>query len=108
MTNAATDAGEADASNPFGARFVAPLALGATLNPINSTMIATALVPIAGDLGAGPAQVAWLIAGLYLASAVAQPTMGRIADLIGPRRVYVGALFLVALAGVLGCGSSRA
>jgi MFS family permease len=60
------------------------------------------LVPIAGDLGAGPAQVAWLIAGLYLASAVAQPTMGRIADLIGPRRVYVGALFLVALAGVLG------
>jgi hypothetical protein len=35
---------------PFGFRFVAPLALGSALNPINSTMISTALVPIAADL----------------------------------------------------------
>jgi MFS family permease len=86
----------------FGFRFVAPLALGATLNPINSTMIATALVPIAADFHASAAEAGWLIAGLYLASAVAQPTMGRLADLFGPRRIYVIALLLVAIAGVLG------
>jgi MFS family permease len=71
---------------PFGFRFVAPLALGSTLNPINSTMIATALVPIATSFHASVADAGWLIAGLYLASAIAQPTMGRLADLFGARR----------------------
>lgn len=87
---------------PFGPRFVVPLALGSCLNPINSTMIATALVPIARDFHASVAQTGWLIAGLYLTSAVAQPTMGRLADLVGARRVYVGALLLVMLAGFAG------
>ena len=59
----------------FGPTFVLPLALGSMLNPINSTMISTALAPIAKDFGATVAQTGWLIAGLYLTSAVAQPTM---------------------------------
>jgi len=66
---------------PFGPRFVLPIALGNTLNPVNSTMIAVALVPIARDFDATVAQTGWLIAGLYLASAVAQPTMGRYSSL---------------------------
>lgn len=86
----------------FGFRLVMPLALGSTLNPINATMIATALVPIAADFHVSVANAGWLIAGLYLACAVAQPTMGRLADLIGPRRTYLGALSLVAIAGVMG------
>jgi MFS family permease len=86
----------------FGFRFVAPLALGSTLNPINSTMIATALVPIATNFHASVADAGWLIAGLYLASAIAQPTMGRLADLFGARRIYLISLFLVAAAGLLG------
>ena len=88
--------------SPFDFRFVAPLALGSTLNPINSTMIATALVPIANDFHASVAAAGWLIAGLYLASAIAQPTMGRLADLFGARRVYLVSLVLVAAAGLLG------
>jgi MFS family permease len=87
---------------PFGFRFVLPLALGSTLNPINSTMIAVALVPIAADFHASVADAGWLIAGLYLASAVAQPTMGRLADLFGARRIYLISLSLVAIAGLLG------
>jgi MFS family permease len=89
-------------TNPFGFRFVAPLAIGSALNPINSTMISTALVPMAVDFKASVAETGWLIVGLYLASAVAQPTMGRLADLFGPRRVYLISLSLVALAGLLG------
>lgn len=86
----------------FGFRFVAPLALGSTLNPINSTMIATALVPIAADFHASAAEAGWLIAGLYLASAVAQPALGHLADVVGARRVYLASLVLVAGAGLLG------
>src|ERR1700690_2168876 len=86
----------------FGPTFVIPLALGSMLNPINSTMISTALVPIAGDFHTSVAQTGWLIAGLYLTSAIAQPTMGRLADLCGPRRIYLMSLCLVALAGLVG------
>ena len=86
---------------PFGFRFLAPLALGSTLNPINSTMLSTALVPIADSLQTSVAETGWLIAGLYMTSAVAQPTMGRLVDLFGPRRIYLISLFFVAVAGVL-------
>jgi MFS family permease len=86
----------------FGPTFVVPLALGSMLNPINSTMISTALAPIAKDFEATATQTGWLIAGLYLTSAVAQPTMGRLADLFGPRRVYLFSLLIVALAGLGG------
>src|ERR1700688_4351833 len=86
----------------FGPTFVIPLALGSMLNPINSTMISTALAPIATSFDATVAETGWLIAGLYLTSAVAQPTMGRLADLFGPRRIYLASLLLVALAGLGG------
>jgi MFS family permease len=86
----------------FGFRFVTPLALGSTLNPVNSTMISTALVPIATDYHASVADTGWLVAGLYLTSAIAQPTMGRLADLFGARRIYLFSLCFVALAGLAG------
>jgi MFS family permease len=41
-------------------------------------------------------------AGLYLAAAVAQPMMGRLVDLFGPRSVYLASLVFVAVAGVIG------
>jgi MFS family permease len=103
---AAASAGVKPKHEGFGFTFVAPLALGSCLNPINSTMIATALVPISHSLNVSAAEAGWLIAALYLASAIAQPTMGRLADLFGPRRVLLSALTLVALSGVVGWLSS--
>jgi MFS family permease len=94
--------GHAVAGKPFGVRFLLPIALGSCLNPINSTMIATALVPIATEFHAGVAETGWLIAALYLCCAVAQPTLGRLADLLGARRVYLASLVLVMVAGVMG------
>jgi nicotinamidase-related amidase/MFS family permease len=94
--------GGENASASFGFKFVAPLALGAALNPINSTMISTALVPIAESLHASVAEVGWLVAGLYLTCAVAQPTMGHLVDLFGPRRVFLISLLFVAAAGLFG------
>ena len=85
----------------FSPRFVVPVLIGPVLNPINTTMISVALVPIAADLGVSSATVIWLVAGLYLASAIAQPTMGKLADRFGPRRVYLIGLIVVLVAGVL-------
>jgi len=86
----------------FGVALIAPLALGCLLNPINSSMIATALDPIGRAFGASVSQTVWLIAALYVTSAVAQPTMGKLADRWGARRVFLGGLFLVFLGGVGG------
>ncbi|WP_436845016.1 MFS transporter [Streptomyces roseoverticillatus] len=79
-----------------------PLLLGAVLNPLNSTMIATGLVAIGRDFGTGPSGTGWLLSSLYLASALGQPLMGRLADSLGPRRVFLAGLVLVCAAGLLG------
>ncbi|MFE0190324.1 MFS transporter [Streptomyces sp. NPDC058989] len=86
----------------FGARLMTPLLLGSLLNPVNSTMIATALVAIGRDFHVGAADTAWLISAMYLASAVGQPAMGRLADRAGPRRVFVAGASAVCAAGLIG------
>jgi MFS family permease len=86
----------------FGWRFTGPLLLGATLNPINTSMIATALVGIGVDMHAGPAATSGLISILYLCSAVAQPTMGKLSTLFGARRVFLTGILILLIGGVLG------
>ncbi|UNO49872.1 MFS transporter [Alicyclobacillus acidoterrestris] len=88
--------------NPFSWRFVAPLYMGSTLNPINSSMIATALVPIAMFLHISAAQTTILVTVLYLASSIAQPTAGKLAEEFGPRRVFLAGILLVLIGGLLG------
>ncbi|MBL7253861.1 MFS transporter [Actinoplanes sp. LDG1-01] len=78
------------------------MVLGSILNPINSSMIAVALVPIGVALHARPAQTAWLVTGLYLATATGQPIVGKLVDRYGPRRLYLAGSALVGLAGVIG------
>ncbi|MEB3372091.1 MFS transporter [Saccharopolyspora mangrovi] len=60
-------------------------------------MIAVALVGIRTDFDAGTS-VTWLVSALYLATAVAAPAMGGIADVFGPRRTSLAGLVLVGLA----------
>ncbi|MEZ0092287.1 MFS transporter [Streptacidiphilus sp. EB129] len=98
---AASGAG-APAGSPFGPRFVAPLYLGAALNPINSSIIATALVSIAAAMHITVGGTAILISSLYLTSALAQPAAGRLAEVFGPRRVFLTGIVLVLVAGIVG------
>jgi MFS family permease len=86
----------------FDRRLIAPMIVGSILNPINSSMLAVALVPIGAAFGVPPSQTAWLITGLYLATAVGQPVIGRLVDLFGPRPLYLIGTAVVGAAGVLG------
>lgn len=86
----------------FDRRLYAPMILGSILNPINSSMIAVALVPIGVAFGALPSVTAWLVSALYLATATGQPVVGRLVDLYGPRKLYLIGTSLVGVAGVLG------
>jgi len=85
----------------FDRRLVPPMILGAPLNPVNSSMIAVAPVPIGIAFGAPPAETAWLVGGLYLATAIGQPVVGRLVDTYGPRPLFLIGTTLVGLAGVL-------
>jgi MFS family permease len=86
----------------FDRRLLAPMMLGSVLNPINSSMLAVALIPIGHAFGAPPSQTAWLVSGLYLATAVGQPVIGRLVDTYGPRLLYLAGTSLVGIAGLLG------
>jgi MFS family permease len=88
--------------NPFSWRFTTPLFIGSALNPINSSLIATALLPIAHGIGVPVGQTAALVTALYLATAIAQPTAGKAAEVFGPRRVFLAGTILVAVGGLVG------
>src|ERR1700722_5672058 len=91
-----------DHEKPFGPRFVTPLFIGSALNPINSSMIAIALVSIAGAMHVADGRTAILISSLYLTSAIAQPVAGRLSEEFGPRRVFLVGIVIVLVAGIIG------
>jgi MFS family permease len=82
-------------------RVAMAIALGTLLNPLNSSMIAVALVALQHAFGVGVATSSWLVSSFYLAACVGQPLMGRIADRFGPRRVYCAGLVVAGAAGAL-------
>jgi MFS family permease len=86
----------------FSPKFVVAASFGSVLNPVNSSIIAVALVSIGRAFGVGADSTAWLVSALYLATAIGQPTMGRLADLVGPRKVYLTGTVLVGLGGLAG------
>ncbi|WP_196590152.1 MFS transporter [Pectinatus frisingensis] len=89
-------------ADPFPWKFVTPLYMGSTLNPINSSIIATALVPIALSLHISASKATLLITVLYLTSSIAQPTAGRLSTQFGPRRIFLCGIVMVLIGGVLG------
>ena len=89
-------------TNVFPWRFVTPLFMGSALNPINSSLIATALVPIAAAVHVPVGRTAVLVSALYLASAIAQPTGGKLAEEFGPRRVFLAGILTVLAGGLVG------
>ena len=88
--------------NAFSWRFVTPMFLGSSLNPVNSSLIATALVPIAAAMHVSVGRTAVLVSALYLASSIAQPTAGKLSEEFGPRRVFLAGILLVLLGGLVG------
>src|SRR5499433_1622165 len=84
-----------------GRRLVSAVLAGTLLNPLNSSMIAVVLALIQADFRISMATASWLLSSFALAAAVAQPVMGRLADLFGPRRIFCIGLLLVGVASVL-------
>ncbi|MCL7493957.1 MFS transporter [Streptomyces sp. MCA2] len=97
-----TPPGTSHTTNAFSWRFVTPLLTGSAINAINSSFIATALVPIAAAVHVSVGRTAVLVSALYLASAVAQPMGGKLAEEFGPRRVFLVGVLIVLAGGIVG------
>lgn len=80
---------------------ITAVALGIMLNPLNTTMISVALNRIQDDFQLTFADLSWIISTYYLASAIAQPIMGKWSDLFGRKRVFMAGLLLVTAASCL-------
>lgn len=80
--------------------FIATIATGTILNPLNSSMMALALHSIQNDYQLSFATVSWLISGFYLVSAIGQPISGKIGDLIGRKKLFLTGLLIAALTSI--------
>lgn len=80
---------------------IAALSLGTTLNPLNSSMIAVALVSLQHDFDVSIVDITWVITVFYIASTVGQPLMGRVIDAFGPKRTFIVGMVLVGVAGAI-------
>ncbi|MBV9894952.1 MAG: MFS transporter [Chloroflexi bacterium] len=82
-------------------RIVAGLAVGNLLNPLNSSMIAVALVSLSGDFGVSLGTVTWVVSAFYLGGMVGMPLMGQLTDRFGARRMLTVGLVLVGVTSAL-------
>jgi MFS family permease len=85
----------------FNQKLIAPMVLGSILNPINSSIISIALIPIGKAFGAPPSQTAWLVSALYLATAIGQPVVGKLIDIYGPRLLFLISTSLVGISSLI-------
>jgi EmrB/QacA subfamily drug resistance transporter len=81
------------------------LLLAMLLAALDSTIVATALPTIVGELG-GLDRLAWVVTAYLLAQTVVTPVYGKLGDLYGRKIVLQSAVVLFLLGSVL-CGLSR-
>jgi EmrB/QacA subfamily drug resistance transporter len=78
------------------------LMLGMLLAALDSTIVATALPTIVGDLH-GASHLSWVVVAYLLSSTVSTPLWGKLGDLHG-RKIYFQAAIVIFLIGSMLCG----
>jgi EmrB/QacA subfamily drug resistance transporter len=81
------------------------LVLAMLLGALDSTIVATALPTIVGELG-GLEHLAWVVTAYLLAQTIVTPLYGKLGDLYGRKRVLQTAIILFLFGSAL-CGLSR-
>ncbi|SDT50652.1 drug resistance transporter, EmrB/QacA subfamily [Paenibacillaceae bacterium GAS479] len=75
--------------------------LGVLLNPLNSSMISVAIPSLQNVFQLDFTAVSWIIFSFYIASAIAQPVIGKASDLFGRRNIFLTGLVVAFLASLL-------
>ena len=83
-------------------KFMLPLVLSTMMNPLNSTMLATALITLCNSFKITVGSGAILITSLYVTATIAQPLMGRLADIYNAKKINMLGFILVMAATIIG------
>ncbi|ASJ52614.1 MFS transporter [Brevibacillus formosus] len=75
--------------------------LGILLNPLNSSMISVAIARLQNVYSLDFTVVSWIIFSFYIASAIAQPVMGKASDLFGRKKIFLTGLVVSFIASLL-------
>lgn len=81
------------------------VALPILLAALDQTIIVPAVPRMAHDLGAGHANIAWIISAYLLTGTAATPIFGKLSDMFGRRRLMRPAILIFAVAS-LGCAAA--
>ena len=92
-----------DAAHPRRKLIFLIVAMSLAAASMDATIVATALSEIRNDLDAPITWGAWTITGYNLVQVVVMPIAGKLADLYGPRRVFIAAGSMYIVAAIL-CG----
>ena len=74
------------------------IGLGILLNPLNSSMVSIAIPKVQHAFQLDFTAVSWIIFSFYIASAIAQPVMGKVSDLFGRRIIFLAGLVVAFIA----------
>lgn len=89
--------------NPYA--ILALVAFGVFIAADDLTVVSTMLVQMLKDLDISIQtqldEAAWIVNGYLIAYVVTMPFMGRVSDILGRRRVFVGCLFIFAVGSVM-------
>ena len=79
------------------------LMLALLLAALDQTIVSTALLTIVNDLDKanGSAEMPWVVTAYLLASTAVAPIYGKLADLYGPKRIFIFAILLFLVGSVL-------
>ncbi|CAH1210373.1 MFS transporter [Paenibacillus sp. JJ-223] len=75
--------------------------LGILLNPLNSSMISVAVARLKEVYALDFATVSWIVFSFYVASAIAQPIMGKASDLFGRKKIFLTGLAVAFISSLL-------
>ncbi|MET0828910.1 MAG: MFS transporter [Microbacterium sp.] len=96
-----------DSSHPHPGRVVAVLAFAG----LGSSFVFTAIIPIQAHLPglfhSSRVQTAWALTATLLVAAVLTPISGRLADMVGKRRIALVLLAVLAVGSLIACGAQE-
>jgi EmrB/QacA subfamily drug resistance transporter len=100
------DGRRSDDPQPRRHLIFAIVAVALAMASLDATIVSTALKPIQEELHAPITWGAWTITAYNLAQVVVMPLAGKISDLYGPKRVFLGAAAIFAVSSLL-CGMAQ-
>ncbi|AWC45568.1 MFS transporter [Bacillus cytotoxicus] len=83
---------------------VTGLLLGILMAAMDNTIVATAMATIVGDLG-GFDKFVWVTSAYMVATMAGMPIFGKLSDMYGRKRFYIGGLLIFLLGSIL-CGTA--